>query len=395
MGQEYWRYWGKASAADNDSGAKYHLLPYHCLDVAAVGAVLLANHHFLRQRLAKLANLPEEALLGWVKTLLAMHDLGKFAETFQQLNQEVRKQFWGEIKFRHYNPRHDSLGFLLWKDVDYGFSNYCQKWFGDETVYDKFLKLWLPAVTGHHGVPPKISGFDTRVNKHFQVHDQESARQFCEDIFALFRPEAGIIRGRIKDKAWKAQLKESAWLLAGIAVLCDWLGSDRVIFRYEDKPMPLETYWNEFALIRSEQALRQSGVLPAVNSHPKKLAELFPITVATPLQKLCGGIPVLAQPQLFILEDVTGAGKTEAAMLLAHRLICQHQAQGIYIALPTMATANAMYERMAKAYHGLFAENGQPSLVLAHGARHLSEAFNQSLLNCWPLSPRNWGKVTV
>jgi len=34
MNQGYWRYWGKASAADNDSGAKYHLLPYHCLDVA-------------------------------------------------------------------------------------------------------------------------------------------------------------------------------------------------------------------------------------------------------------------------------------------------------------------------------------------------------------------------
>ncbi len=58
----------------------------------------------------------------------------------------------------------------------------------------------------------------------------------------------------------------------------------------------------------------------------------------------------------------------------------------------TMATANAMYERMAKAYHGLFSQDGNPSLVLTQGARHLSEAFNQSLLNCWPLSPRDWGK---
>jgi len=151
MEQGYWRYWGKASSADNGSVAKYHLLPYHCLDVAAVGAVLLSKHHFLRRRMARLANLPEEVLVGWFKTLLALHDLGKFAETFQQLNPEVRKQFWGEIKFRHYDPRHDSLGFLLWKDVDNGFNNHCQAWFGDEAVYDRFLKLWLPAVTGHHG----------------------------------------------------------------------------------------------------------------------------------------------------------------------------------------------------------------------------------------------------
>jgi len=31
----YYKYWGKAKS-DNESGASYHLLPYHCLDVAAV-----------------------------------------------------------------------------------------------------------------------------------------------------------------------------------------------------------------------------------------------------------------------------------------------------------------------------------------------------------------------
>ena len=77
---------------------------------------------------------------------------------------------------------------------------------------------------------------------------------------------------------------------------------------------------------------------------------------------VCGiTFPYEPQPQLFILEDATGAGKTEAALLLAHRLISQDQAQGIYIALPTMATANAIYERMAKAYHGLFSQDGNPS----------------------------------
>jgi hypothetical protein len=32
----YWRYWGKAER-DGDR-YRYHLLPYHCLDVAAVAA---------------------------------------------------------------------------------------------------------------------------------------------------------------------------------------------------------------------------------------------------------------------------------------------------------------------------------------------------------------------
>ncbi|MGQ7789555.1 hypothetical protein ACULNC_08720 [Shigella flexneri] len=35
-------------------------------------------------------------------------------------------------------------------------------------------------------------------------------------------------------------------------------------------------------------------------------------------------------PQLFILEDVTGAGKTEAALILAHRLMAAGNARGCF-----------------------------------------------------------------
>jgi len=33
----YYKYWGKARKKEDGSGFDYHLLPYHCLDVAAVG----------------------------------------------------------------------------------------------------------------------------------------------------------------------------------------------------------------------------------------------------------------------------------------------------------------------------------------------------------------------
>ncbi|MFC3394161.1 HD domain-containing protein [Brenneria rubrifaciens] len=36
--QRYFRYWGKArQSQDLPGGDDYHLLPYHCLDVAACG----------------------------------------------------------------------------------------------------------------------------------------------------------------------------------------------------------------------------------------------------------------------------------------------------------------------------------------------------------------------
>lgn len=38
-GKPYFKYWGKARIRDDGSGYDYHLLPYHCLDVAAVGRI--------------------------------------------------------------------------------------------------------------------------------------------------------------------------------------------------------------------------------------------------------------------------------------------------------------------------------------------------------------------
>jgi len=376
----YFRYWGKAHQGTNDRPT-YHLLPYHCLDVAAVGTVLLDGHEFLRTSLSRRLELPEMELVAWIKTLLAFHDLGKFAESFQQLVPNLRKQWWGEIAIRHYEVRHDTLGFLIWHDAHRGFRNECGNWLGHEDFYAKFLQIWLPTVTGHHGTPPRLPAGGARAKAYFQPHDVEAAKAFCADVLALFRPDAAGVIARFKDKAWKATLQENAWILAGLAVLCDWLGSDSDVFKYCADPMPLDEYWLKYALPRADAAVRKSGVLPAAKAAPQSLRQLFPnIEHATPLQRLAGELPLSNGPQLHILEDVTGAGKTEAALLLVHRLITQEMAQGVFIALPTMATANAMYGRMAKAYGKIFAEGEKPSLVLAHSARHLSEAFNQSVL---------------
>lgn len=99
----------------------------------------------------------------------------------------------------------------------------------------------------------------------------------------------------------------------------------------------------------------------------------------TPLQVHAEKMDLPIGPQLHIFEDGTGSGKTEAATLCAYRLIQAELAEGIFVALPTMATANAMYVRMAEVYHNIFAKGSRPSLVLAHGSRHLSQRFLKSI----------------
>ena len=84
-------------------------------------------------------------------------------------------------------------------------------------------------------------------------------------------------------------------------------------------------------------------------------------------------------PALFLIEDETGSGKTEAALMLAHRLMASDAADGLYVALPTMATANAMFDRLADAYRRLFARGTEPSLALAHGARDMHAGFRDAM----------------
>jgi CRISPR-associated endonuclease/helicase Cas3 len=100
----------------------------------------------------------------------------------------------------------------------------------------------------------------------------------------------------------------------------------------------------------------------------------------SPMQRWAAEVALPEGPLLAVLEDETGSGKTEAALMLGHRLIASRRAEGIYIALPTMATANAMFERLAASYRDLFANCVEPSIALAHGRRDLVPAFREASL---------------
>ena len=180
----------------------------------------------------------------------------------------------------------------------------------------------------------------------------------------------------------RRRVKRASFAVAGIAVLADWIGSNQEWFPYFEPVRDLGAYWND-ARERAQRAVREAGVLPAAAAASGSLryGNLIGLQKAapSPMQRWAEKVALPSGPTLFMIEDETGSGKTEAALMLAHRLIASGAADGLYVALPTMATANAMFDRLAGAHRHLFAADAQPSIALAHGARDMHEGFRAAM----------------
>lgn len=378
MHSSFYDYWGKAQR----DGPAYHLLPYHCLDVAAVGSVLLSKNNALLKKIAQLTSLSEHVCKQWLLLCLSFHDIGKFSSSFQNLRPDLLERFKKPNNNKPYTIRHDSLGYLLLQTL----LEKEDAFFHPDMNYDDWQDALIAIIqpfTGHHGVPPQtkgLNGLPLRSSLFFSAEDYNSASQFIQNATAIFIDplyELDISSPSDLEK----RFKKSSWLMSGFAVLCDWLGSNSDWFPLNSEIMPLRDYWEHHAIPQAKQAIRAAGIASA-----KPITEflgfshLFTyIETPTPLQTFAENCTIEKSPQLFILEDITGSGKTEAALILAGRLMEKGCGNGLYIALPSMATSNAMYDRVAEVYRKLFADKSSPSIILAHGASHLSETFMASI----------------
>ena len=373
-------YWGKARpTVGQEHAAQWHLLDYHCLDVAAVGVEALRRLPALQALLSTRLGLAPEPTGHWVAFWLTLHDLGKFAESFQSQCPDVFIALRGRSPdpAKPYTLRHDSLGMLFWKDVlrDRVIDG---SWFGanaEELAIG--LDCWARACTGHHGQPPQegdnwAQHFDHRA-------DRAAAINFADAMRAMFiSTDVAQAISSQDTSTFLAASQELSWWMAGLAVLADWLGSNTNYFAYQDQPVALPDYWLH-AQRQAAIAITASGIVAPASAPAMSFAALCPaIPSASPLQRWAAHKPLPDGPQIHLLEDVTGAGKTEAALMLAHRLMAGGQVDGFFIALPTMATANAMYSRIAKTYGRLFTDPA--SLVLATGQRNLVDAFSATVV---------------
>lgn len=369
----YQKYWGKSDRTDP---ARYHPLFLHGLDTSAFAWALLESDDLLLKRFQRLLGLPLKAIPPLLSFLAGLHDLGKFSPRFQALRPELLKSLQGREYRGGYLP-HTQLGREAWRRLIIPTWRE-EDWFGLTQLSLDFqdlldcLMIWRDPVTAHHGQP--VEGLGLPLDALFEKQDQVALVAYARELAALLGGRGALLVKPEPDLAWD-DLRAASWLLAGLIVLCDWLASNEGYFPFHSQPTALADYWPK-TLEQARQALKLCGLAPARPAPFTGIAQLFGnIDRPRPMQRFAAETALSPGPGLFILEDATGSGKTEAALILAQRLLAGQEAGGLFIGLPTMATANAMHRRLEQVYRRFFAADAQPSLVLAHSQKRLADGL--------------------
>ncbi|MGO4909822.1 CRISPR-associated helicase Cas3' [Pseudorhodobacter sp. W20_MBD10_FR17] len=321
-------------SAESEGGVE-HPAVYHMLDVAAVAELLTAR--FV---------LPVPLRDAFV-LLAALHDLGKVSDSFRRMLREGVAQ-----PFRHWEL---TEVYLLAND---------QALSAQLGGTPRVREVLYAASAGHHGRPPTMAGSAFRRAMMAAGSGQGDASTALRQVLALW-PEARL------DGVTLQRAIELSWWLPGLVTAADWIGSNTKWFAPCNREMPLTSYLSharENALL----AVREAGLADIAPCN----TQMFDFALR-PMQSACAEIALQDGPVLAVIEDETGAGKTEAALILAQRMLMAGKGGGLFFALPTMATADAMFARAVDVVGRMF--DASPCVTLAHGRAGLSQSFRDLL----------------
>jgi CRISPR-associated endonuclease/helicase Cas3 len=204
---------------------------------------LLEQRPWLLKQLARCAGMDTESVLRLMVLLIGLHDLGKFADNFQRKRCDLYALAFPDRVHMALDSsvRHDQLGWTLWCS---GPADAPRQMLKQRLLQwdDVQIKNIMAASCGHHGLPP-VKGDTQSLGQAMCSAARADALDFAQRWIEFIWPiELGSIETPCADP------ERLQWLLAGIAVWCDWLGSNTQWFAY--KPAPADpaadwtSYWN-------------------------------------------------------------------------------------------------------------------------------------------------------
>ncbi|MEU7765080.1 CRISPR-associated helicase Cas3' [Nocardia sp. NPDC049190] len=231
-------------------------------------------------------------------------------------------------------------------------------------------------VGSHHGVPPTVlesRNADSQTTL-LGLGQWENSRK---ELLTFVTERTGAVA---RLGAWQAvslSLVQQSLLTAAV-IVTDWIASNQELFPLDEDRVSSVTApaaWNLLGLPSPWQP-----TLVAVSSDSARgdfVRGRFgwpESTVVRPLQLECVRVAATIDvPGLMVVQAPMGEGKTEAALAAAEVLAQQFGFGGVFVALPTMATSDAMFARVRQWVENL--PDSPSSMFLAHGRASLNPEF--------------------
>ncbi|MFB7383389.1 CRISPR-associated helicase Cas3' [Kitasatospora purpeofusca] len=366
--------WGKSAGR---AGGTVNLLLSHMLDTAAVAEVVWDRYlpQVTRCRLDALAGGAGNGrrLFAW---LCGIHDLGKATPVFQQLDTAgeaaVRRVglTWDKYAVKGSSWRHDKAGARVLR-VLLAEANWSEEQIG-----------WVwPLVAGHHGLLPTL-GQLSPPKKNEQLQGRSQSWKLAQRALAeVFTREVGY-DGELPLAAVEPALVPSRAMqlqLSGLVVMADWIASDERHFTgvSDLSKVTMPQAWERASTAWSELELSGGWGVLAVPG-PEAFRDRFGHGPRLSQELVLDVVRRTGGPALVVVEAPMGEGKTRAAFAAAELMAARHGADGVFLGMPTQATADPMFTQvrswLRKVEGGL-----EDRVALLHGKRMFNKEWRALL----------------
>lgn len=371
--------WGKL----DPETASWLPLTHHLEHAAAMAGLLWDRFvpHSLRALLASDLGADPASARALCCFYAGIHDIGKASVGFARMAEHRGMQFVLDrmrdegLETAPVSPtdnvRHETVSQLALRD-----------WLEESLgARRRAANSWACVVGGHHGKNPTDVALREAENRPQVMGDgpwAEVRRELLDGMAELTGVRRELTRWVSQPLPVRAQA-----LLTAIIVVADWLASNQDNVPFHDTLAPAD---------RAVVAFQAAGIpapwhpevppraaVTLLRSRFPELGDVQPRPIQTALLTAALGCD---EAPLLIVEAPMGGGKTEAALLAAEALAARFGQGGVYLGLPTMATANPMFDRTL-AWLSTALGSDTASVALAHGKAGLNDTYSGLLRETW------------
>jgi CRISPR-associated endonuclease/helicase Cas3 len=330
------------------------------LDTAACAeAIMQREPPSTREQLAEAFGLSWEDARGWLLLLIAAHDLGKASPGFQCKWRNLSGLDAGRLPDTRVHHAYAGQPSLI-------------QWLAAHGWQYELAESAADAVCSHHG---------TRCRPTILLRIEGNRRALGDSRWATVRTDLldalqEVFHPGIPPPA--SSLSGAGYmLLAGLTSFSDWVGSNEHLFPFGGV-MDCRTprAWYDERRHHADASLDTIGWSARIPLCERSMTfgEVFHLN-PRPLQvAISEAIADLNEPAVILVEAPMGEGKTEAALFAFQELQRRLGHRGLYVAMPTQATGNAMFRRTCE-FLLKHAGERRIDVQLLHGASILNADY--------------------